>query len=87
MNEDCTDINFQKINIEYFAKRTRQQIKELKQALKKLHNLIHQDFGLLVNLDNNSISFLGDSSKYAKKLYEAQEECTKIVNKALKKHY
>ena len=87
MNDDYTNVDFQKINIEHFAKRTRQQIKELKQALKKLNNLIHQGFGLLVNLDNNSISFLGDSSKHAKKLYEVQEECTKIINKALKKHY
>lgn len=87
MTDDYTNIDFSKVNIEYFAKRTRQQIKELKQALKKINNLIHQDFGLLVNLDNNSISFLGDSSKYAKKLYEAQKECTKIVNEALKKHY
>ena len=87
MSDNHTNIDFQRVNIEIFAKRTRQQIRELKQALKKLNGLIHQDFGLLVNLDNNSISFLGDSSKYAKKLYEAQEECTKIINEALKKHY
>ena len=49
MTDDYTNIDFSKVNIEYFAKRTRQQIKELKQALKKLNNLIHQDFGLLVN--------------------------------------
>ena len=29
------NIDFQRVNIEIFAKRTRQQIRELKQALKK----------------------------------------------------
>lgn len=87
MKNDYKEIDFSKINVKCFAKRTRQQIKELKQALKNLNGLINQDFGLLVNIDNGSVSFLGNPSKYAKKLHEAQKESKEILKRVLKKHY
>lgn len=72
------EIDFSKINVEFFAKRTRQQIRELKQIIKNLDCLINRDFGLIVDINSGKANFLNPSEQ-AKKLYEMQKEANQIM--------